>query len=110
MKAEIQIETEQLRNEIIKGVLGALKTQRSEEPEDTLFTVETLGEYLQVSKQWIYERVQFKEIPYRKVGRFLRFRKSEIDEWLDGFKVPAASSPPTLPGMRQESTDIKSVN
>lgn len=110
MQAEIHIDTEQLGKEIAEKVLSTLRPQLSEELEDTLFNVQTLAEYLQVSKQWVYERVQFKEIPYRKVGRFLRFRKSEIDEWLDGFKVPAASSPPTLPGMRQESTDIKSVN
>jgi len=110
MKAEIQIETEQLGNEIVKRVLDGLKTQRSKEPEDTLFTVETLAKYLQVSKQWIYERVQFKEIPYIKVGKFLRFRKSEIDKWLDGHKVPATSSPPKIAGTSRVSTDIKSVN
>jgi excisionase family DNA binding protein len=99
MKAEIHIETEQLGNEIVKRVLDALKTRRTEEAEDTLFTVETLAEYLLVSKQWIYERVQFKEIPYIKVGKFLRFRKSEIDKWLDGHKVPAASSLSRLPGI-----------
>jgi len=106
MKAEIKIETEQLGNEIVKRVLDGLKTQRSEESEDTLFTVETLAEYLQVSKQWIYERVQFKEIPHIKVGKFLRFKKSEIDKWLDGFKVPAASSLARLPGMCEGPTDI----
>jgi excisionase family DNA binding protein len=110
MKAEIQIETEQLGNEIVKRVLNGLKTQRSEELEDTLFTVETLAEYLQLSKQWVYERVQFKEIPYMKVGKLLRFRKSAIDKWLDGFKVPAASSPPKIAGISGTSTDIKSVN
>ncbi|NIS63387.1 MAG: excisionase family DNA-binding protein [Proteobacteria bacterium] len=110
MKAEIQIETEQLGNEIVKKVLDGLKTQQSEESKDTLFTVETLAEYLQVSKQWIYERVQFKEIPHIKVRKLLRFRKSQIDKWLDGYKVPAASSLSRLPGMSEGPTDIKSVS
>ncbi len=106
MKAEIQIETEQLGNEIVKKVLDGLKTQQSKESKDTLFTVETLAEYLQVSKQWIYERVQFKEIPHIKVRKLLRFRKSQIDNWLDGYKVPAASSPSRLPVMSEGPTDI----
>jgi excisionase family DNA binding protein len=99
MKAEIHIDTEQLRKDILKKVLSTLRPQQSEDPEDTLFNVQTLAEYLQVSKQWIYERVQFKEIPYIKVRKLLRFRKSQIDKWLDEFKVPAASSPPKIAGM-----------
>ena len=82
-----------LAHEIANRVLCVIKSQLSKEPKDALFTVETLAEYLQVSKQWIYERVQLKEIPHIKVGKFLRFRKIEIDKWLDGCKVPAVSSP-----------------
>ena len=51
--------------------------------DNILFTVESLAKYLQVSKQWVYERVHLNEIPYLKMRKFPRFRKSEIDKWLD---------------------------
>ena len=90
MKAEININTNALVSEITLEVKGAIKHLLRETSEnDTLFTVETLAKYLQVSKQWVYERVHLKEIPYIKMGKFPRFRMGEIDNWLDDMKTPA---------------------
>jgi len=61
--------------------------------EDRLYDVQELAEYLSVSTQWIYERVQLKEIPHIKVGKHVRFKKSDIDHWLDSLKVPSMDSP-----------------
>jgi len=71
-----------LADEIANRVLCIIKSQLSKQLEDALFTVETLAEYLQVSKQWVYEKVHCNEIPYYKVGKYPRFRKSKIDKWL----------------------------
>jgi predicted DNA-binding transcriptional regulator AlpA len=46
-----------------------------------------------VSKKWIYERTQLKEIPHIKVNGLLRFRKRDIDKWLNSFNVPSVSTP-----------------
>ena len=100
MRAEIKLETEQLVDQIVKGVLNVLEPLLSREPNDTLLTVETLAEYLHVSKQWIYERIQLKEIPYFKIGKFPRFKKSEIDKWLCEFKVPVTKIPSKMPRVR----------
>ena len=51
-------------------------------------------EYLHVSHQWVYERVHLKEIPHIKMGKFPRFRKSEIDRWLETLKIPVSSTLP----------------
>lgn len=91
MKAEVDIDTQDLAALISEALLKELKIllgQKTAEP-DLLFTVETLAEYLHVSNQWVYERVHFKEIPHFKMGKFPRFRKSEIDKWLDTLKTPA---------------------
>jgi len=71
-----------LADEIANRVLCIIKSQLSKQLEDALFTVETLAEYLRVSKQWVYEKVHCNEIPYYKVGKYPRFRKSKIDKWL----------------------------
>jgi|APSaa5957512535_1039671.scaffolds.fasta_scaffold370332_1 excisionase family DNA binding protein len=90
MQAVINIETEKLVREIAQEVAKRVKPiVVSNNPEDVLFGVEELSKHLTVSDQWIYERVQLKEIPHIKMGKFLRFRKLEIDSWLDSKKVPA---------------------
>lgn len=92
MKAEFNIDFTQLAIEITREVIKALKplmVDRDRVVTDTVFTVETLAEYLGVSKQWIYERVRRKEIPFIKVGKFPRFREAEIETWLDSQRIPA---------------------
>jgi excisionase family DNA binding protein len=62
-----------------RGVLRLCVLMRTME----LFFDDRLAEYLTVSKQWIYERSHLKEIPHIKKQGLLRFRKREIDKWLD---------------------------
>lgn len=45
-------------------------------------TIEELCDILQVKKHYIYALTSQKRIPFFKMGRFLRFRKEDIDEWL----------------------------
>ena len=92
MKAELHINTQELEDRITERVIKALKPfLQGKGEDDTLFTVTTLAEYLHVSDQWVYERVHLKEIPYIKLGKFPRFRKSEVDRWMDTMKTPALS-------------------
>ena len=48
----------------------------------TIMDVDGLAQYLKVGKQWVYDRVHRNAIPHYKLGKYPRFRKSEIDEWL----------------------------
>lgn len=45
-------------------------------------TVYMLGEYLHISKSYIYKRVSDNSIPFSKVGKSTRFDKDEIDRWV----------------------------
>lgn len=56
----------------------------TENNTDRLLTVPELAEYLQVPESWLYARTATNEIPYVRVGRYVRFRKAEIVEWLQG--------------------------
>ncbi len=68
-------------------------------PSDEVFlTTEEVLEYLQVNLRTIYRLIKAGKIPAVRVGRQWRFRKRDIDAWLDsqrsgGVEVPAAAPP-----------------
>lgn len=46
-----------------------------------LLTVEGLAIYLGVKKSWVYAHVR--ELPAVRLGNLLRFRRADVDRWLD---------------------------
>jgi len=95
LKAELII-PEELVNQIADKVFDKLKpliSGNGKHEDDVIFDVRGLAEYLKVSTKWIYERTQFKEIPYQKIKGLLRFRKKDIDRWLNSHSVPAINTP-----------------
>ncbi|MBI5193835.1 MAG: helix-turn-helix domain-containing protein [Nitrospirae bacterium] len=58
-------------------------------PENVIFDVAGLCEYLKVTPEWVYAQTHSKSIPYIKKGNLLRFRKRDIDKHLDQHKMPA---------------------
>jgi len=42
-----------------------------------------LAAYLDVNPSWIYKQVSFNDIPYFKIGKYPRFRKKEIEKWIE---------------------------
>lgn len=49
--------------------------------DTTLMTVEEVAEYLNLTKKAVRRRVERDAIPYRKVGRSIRFHPQELEEW-----------------------------
>lgn len=52
---------------------------------DGLMTPRQLAEYLNVSLCWIYGHTWTgagQQLPHLKVGKYLRFRQSQVDAWL----------------------------
>ena len=60
-----------------------------EQPPGNIYTeyltVGDLSAYLSIKPKTLYARI--KEIPHYKVGRLVRFRKDEIDAWMQKHKV-----------------------
>lgn len=95
MKAELTLPTELvdlIADKVIEK-LRPLLSGNGNAKEDIIFDVQGLAEYLRVSKQWIYERTHLKEIPHIKVDGQLRFRKKDIDKWLNSYNIPAINTP-----------------
>lgn len=49
---------------------------------DRLFTLPEAATYLRLARQTLYNLVNRSEIPFLKAGRSLRFRKSDLDDWM----------------------------
>ena len=50
--------------------------------EEGWVDIAEVAAHLQVTKDSIYRWVDTKDFPARRVGRLLRFRLSEVDEWV----------------------------
>jgi len=49
---------------------------------DKLITPNELAEFLQISKSSVYLLAETRKIPFCKIGGSLRFRKNDIDEYI----------------------------
>src|SRR5947207_8286580 len=77
--------------------------------DETFLTTEEVLEYLQVNLRTVYRLIKAGKIPAVRVGRQWRFRKRDIDAWLDSQRprggtaraangaVPAAATPSPRP-------------
>ncbi len=93
MKLELeQADIQSIARDVTAEVIKALKPLMNGKGEgDRLLSVEDLCTYLHAEQDWIYKRTARKEIPYIKAGGLLRFRKKDIDSWLDTCKTPAVN-------------------
>lgn len=86
MKIELEKEDlELIAQSVFQKLSPLLKTLKKEKQDimENMMTVEEAAKYLGVNNSFIRKKVQTSEIPYFKVGKYLRFRKSEMDKWLE---------------------------
>jgi excisionase family DNA binding protein len=63
--------------------------------DETFLTTEEVLEYLQVNLRTVYRLIKAGKIPAVRVGRQWRFRKRDIDAWLDSQRPRGGGSRPT---------------
>jgi PTS system nitrogen regulatory IIA component len=56
--------------------------------EEQLMSVKELAEYLNVNISTVYMWSQHGQIPAMKIGKMWRYRRSEIDNWLNQRRTP----------------------
>lgn len=54
----------------------------NQETEEKLMTADEVAELLQVQTNYVYQLKAQHKIPYHKVGKCLRFLRSEVLEWV----------------------------
>lgn len=65
--------------------------------DETFLTTEEVLEYLQVNLRTVYRLIKAGKIPAVRVGRQWRFRKRDIDAWLDSQRPRGGAPRPTAP-------------
>src|SRR5438874_426587 len=71
--------------------------------DETFLTTEEVLEYLQVNLRTVYRLIKAGKIPAVRVGRQWRFRKRDIDAWLDsqrprgGARAAGSAAPAAMP-------------
>ena len=69
--------------------------------KDTVFDVKGLAAYLHVNPSWVYQQVHTHSIPFFKVGKYPRFKKREIEKWVENRSVRPI---PVLPALKVVKT------
>ena len=65
--------------------------------DETFLTTEEVLEYLQVNLRTVYRLIKAGKIPAVRVGRQWRFRKRDIDGWLDSQRARGGSRQAAAP-------------
>jgi excisionase family DNA binding protein len=60
--------------------------------DDRWFSVEEIAAYLGVKKDTVYKWVRLRGMPAHKVGRLVKFRREEVDEWVRSGKAGRRST------------------
>jgi excisionase family DNA binding protein len=83
MKLELEIDD---INAIATRVFELLKPHlngNGSKTDDIVFDPDQLAAYLNIPKSKVYKDVQNNALPYFKIGKYLRFRKSAIDKHIE---------------------------
>lgn len=88
---KIELDENDLKN-ISERVVEAIRPlilsrEKAQDQGEVIFDVRGLSEYLKVTPSWIYKMISLKAIPYSKVGKFPRFRRKEIEKWIESKAV-----------------------
>lgn len=51
--------------------------------EDRWLSVDEVAAYLGVKRDTVYKWIERKQMPAKKVGRLWKFKKGQIDEWVN---------------------------
>ena len=62
-----------------------LKKAQAREMKEYI-NIDELSECLGIKKSTLYGKVERREIPYYKIGHLVRFKKTEIDKWVESLK------------------------
>jgi excisionase family DNA binding protein len=70
-------------------VSGSNESSNQEDLSSGFLNVRTIARYLRLQPSTVYSLVEEKKVPHYRIGRQIRFRRSEVDEWMEGQREAA---------------------
>jgi len=65
------------------------KGDHTETQPSGFLKIQEIANYLGIKVSTIYALVERRGIPHYRVGRLVRFKKPEVDQWMEGQREPA---------------------
>jgi excisionase family DNA binding protein len=84
-------EMEEIAYKVSERLKAMLPKTEDNKQQDIIFDVKGLADYLKVEESWVYKQISLKTIPFFKVGKYTRFKKSAIDRWADNRTIKPIS-------------------
>jgi len=56
-------------------------------PLKDILTIDEVADFLRMKKSYLYAKVEARQIPCLHIGRLLRFKRSDIEVWLEELKA-----------------------
>ena len=56
------------------------------QPDDVLLTAEEVAALLRVTPAWVYAQTRRRRIPHVRLGRYVRYRRDALAEWMQGLE------------------------
>lgn len=66
-----------------------MATQLPTNPDKPIFTAQTAADYLGMTERQVYDAARKRRITFVRVGQYLRFRQTDLDEYLERMTVHA---------------------
>jgi len=77
-----QTDLDAIATKVFEMVKPLLKGRGKDVAEDNILDVKGLAKYLSVDPSWVYNQVSLRNIPHFKLGKYPRFKRSEVDKWI----------------------------
>lgn len=74
-------------NEKLDLVIGLLREQGLKDIFCEVFDTEEACRYLKINRRYLHTLKENKEIAYSQHGKIVRYRRADLDRWLDEHRV-----------------------
>ncbi len=64
---------------------------------DCLMTADEVAQWLKVTPAWVYSQTRGHRMPHMRLGRYVRFRRSALEGWMEEMERASTLRSPRVP-------------